>query len=376
MNLNYYSLSKAEILFTVTALSCAMIGFPSNMSFLALGVFSLSVCFFTLFTLFKCKKIVQQDIFFIFIIIITQIYLFSTFIQTINSGMPLPIFMTSIIGPSVLYFLLPLLLIKLDKAFLVKIMVLVSVFWCFKILIANATELPRIISGGIRLTAIDVESIMPFPLVGLILVLFSPYINKRLQLPLATFFLFINILVGYKAVIVLSFLCFLIFFIKGRSFYWAVIFTSLGVGAILILMAFTPLGDYLNSRYASLGTGGETVRLHEIKETFNVFSEKPIFGAGLGLKVDAPSSEELPRNYIHNILFYYLATTGIIGVLLLSVLVLSTFYLNNNRYNYASLGIVLLLASALTAASFKLVQFNYLLVILLYLNYKRGDDVD
>lgn len=73
-------------------------------------------------------------------------------------------------------------------------------------------------------------------------------------------------------------------------------------------------------------------RFAEIRIAFQAFREHPLLGQGLGYSFEIPSLEESDRShhekvqYVHNIIAYFLMTTGLLGTTIFTILVLAALF--------------------------------------------------
>jgi O-antigen ligase len=195
------------------------------------------------------------------------------------------------------------------------------------------------------------------------------------------FFSIFIILTGYKAQIILLIISLFFYYIKIAQNSKKTFFLIVNICLIIILINIFPfVVEYIKLRMASLGGAGDEVRIFEILSALNLFEQAPFWGNGLGLQFPL-SGESETKNYIHNVFFYYLSTMGLFGVFLFTMVFILVFYnIKKNTIFVTSLHIVLVifLLTTLTAASFKLIHFNYFLTILIgtlygIVNYKRTD---
>jgi hypothetical protein len=243
----------------------------------------------------------------------------------------------------------------------------------------------EIVSGGYRLTYVFPDATLPYALIGTLLsgTVFS---GRGTRVVFVVFFLTFVLLTKSKGM-VLSLLA------AWALVYWLVsaqgfikrnrrpLYTALGLAGIVV-GALNVGRIPLMERFQLLGTADDVTtfgRLQEIRNSFEVFKEHPILGAGSGYQFEhfdiAGSQRYQSRRYTHFSLLYALAIWGLAGAFLyVGVLYLTTvgpvLRLRKKVDTAQDKSMVLLacvLASALaglhilslTSASYKLIHVNF-----------------
>lgn len=211
-----------------------------------------------------------------------------------------------------------------DEGRVVQLLVLSALAWAFAILIKNYEILPNLLNGQIlRLTYFEKDMLIPFGLVGFILVIYG---NRLPNVPVAflvVLFLMLVIVSGYRSQFALVFAIMLYRFrnlTKLRSI--------LGLAAIFVLFGFLVITYWhivatILNRFGE--SGGDDVRSAEIAYAKTNFWQSPIFGKGLGFVVPVELTRSIKAvdlfevdnvSYIHNITYYFLMDTGLVGFIL------------------------------------------------------------
>lgn len=87
-----------------------------------------------------------------------------------------------------------------------------------------------------------------------------------------------------------------------------------------------------------LGDVNIIYRIEEIRVALQAFLEQPLVGQGLGYSFEIPSFEEskglhsIKIQYIHNILAYFLMTTGLLGTTIFAILIVAAFFAFVRKY--------------------------------------------
>ncbi len=253
-----------------------------------------------------------------------------------------------------------------------QLMLLSCFSYCVFLLILNPSAFIDFIKVGGRLTFYLQDSVVPYPYIGIILAVLLPRIRLPVRIFLVLFFAFFVLAVGYKMQIIFLFVFGVyLAFIASRGaqkiFYISVFF----VGASLL---FVFLGDYLVQRFSSIGGGGDEVRMLEVRYAWDIFSDQPIWGGGLGTEV--PLSLTRPGyagisnlwetdtvSYIHNFPMYLLMVGGaVFFIIFLAMLQFAGLFSVANLKSIdqctrsAMWCAVALLIFFLTSAAFKQVQ--------------------
>lgn len=261
--------------------------------------------------------------------------------------------------------------------FLLDIFLVSALLWTVVVVISGDINLYGIMLNSGRITGADQNFSIPYPFLGALLVLYFGCYPITLRVGLFLWFSWLVILTGYKAQIIIIFFNVLVFlFFQVPRF--VKLIASLALIALapflVIELRESALVAYVLTRFESIGGAGDSVRLFEIKEAIAIFQENPVFGGGLGADFPIEAGRPGVKNYIHNSIFYYLATTGALGILVLSsILVRGLASASGYKIKMIFLS---LLATTFTAASFKLVHFNFFLAFVLGLavifSRKRG----
>ena len=248
--------------------------------------------------------------------------------------------------------------------------IVVSLIWCMFVMLANHESVLSILTTGGRLSFYDMDSILPYPLFGFLLVLFSK-ISVGKKIPALLFFSIMILLVGYRAFIILSLFALFIFLVEEGKIYLLV----LTLCCIGVLFAFIE-NDFINTLLSRFKFGsGDQVRLAEINVAYNVFSNSPIFGGGVGVVIDSDTG----KTFIHNSVMYMLMSQGVLGLISYLFFLLSplVYILRNTRLivllfspakkyiRYSLYPLLIFLLSTLTSASYKLIHTNVLVSVLM-----------
>lgn len=290
----------------------------------------------------------------------------------LRSFVPMAFFLSSLF----LYFY-----VRMLGAHAIFLFLLIACFvYCMKLLVLDFDSIVSVFSIGGRLSYYSLDVVVPFPYLGVMIAILLPGILLCLRIFLFLFFLFFVFIVGYKSQVV-----FLVFFLVMHCltfFYGLKRLAIVFLGAAAVLFICLGMQDYLVERLASIGGGGDQVRLLEIKYAWSLFLESPVLGAGLGTSI--PLIETRPDyyklqhlwvsdsvSYIHNFFFYLLMTGG--GAFLLFFSIFSLWggvfrirsYFSENVYvrlaAWTSAGLIVFW---LTSASFKQMQTVIILCVL------------
>ncbi|ELB2892817.1 hypothetical protein QNE97_002332 [Vibrio alginolyticus] len=375
MDINYVSKRDLLIdniekgLFFILSLSCALIGFPSEMSIVALGSYVVFLGLFSLFVFFnngfKCKKYEAH-----YICIVVLFFLYSIFNSVVSykNGYEIYDWLVSMVSVFSLFITITLIFSKLRADFIIKVVITVSFLWTLKVMAEVLQLIPFTSLLGIRITGVVIDSVMPYPLVAAVLTLFYLCDRYKFGYLLYAWFCFFIVIVGYKAVILLVGIATLVYFFCHRVDFYKILVLLI----LLSVFVWFGLYEYVILRFDSIGGGGDVIRINEVQEAMKLFEKSPLYGVGFGFSIPNSETAGLTKTYMHNSFVYLITSIGLTGLILYCLVLFGTC-INNGRLNYLSLLLFLLVASSLTAASFKLFQFNYLLAVVLYINLKRSD---
>ena len=357
-----------KVLFILLSLSCAFIGFPSEMSIPFLVMYL--VCFAGLFwyVAFPTIKCTLFEIRYVALILLYFLYCQVNFFIGYSNGFLAFDWLISMISVFSLFLTIALVFSNLKVDFVIKVVIFTSLIWSLKVFFEVLQHIPFSAILGIRITGVVIDSVMPYPLVAIILTLFYFCERNFIFYFLVLWFLIFIIMVGYKAVIALSAVAFIMFFFrKGIK-----ISSLLIIMFTLFILLSLGLYEHVVTRFDSVGGSGDVIRLKEIEEALNLFYQSPSFGAGLGFSI--PNSETVghTKTYMHNSIIYLATSVGVVGFFIYLIILFSGVF-NKSKINYITLTLILFLVSSITAASFKLFQFNYLLAVLLFLHLRRDE---
>ena len=270
-----------------------------------------------------------------------------------------------------LYFLRFSKFLRLE--FVVVSFILSGFLWIFINLIRTDYSILDVFLNGTRLTYYNQNFILPYPLILslFILLLIKDSLNKYILLAIA---FIVMVSTGYKAHILLFGLA-LSYYVFTRKMLKVFIFLLI---VFPIIFYFVDSWDYIFNRFRGVGGDSDQLRLQEWESALNIFSENPIFGAGLGKEFYIGSGwegMEVNRSYIHNSLLYLLATLGIFNTSLIIAFLLKLFLAK--KRSEVKVILLLLLVSTLSAASYKLIHFNIMLMVIAFLllnSHKREEN--
>lgn len=262
---------------------------------------------------------------------------------------------------------------------LTRAVLVASVLWLLKIIVlAGWAAVQGEPVWNTRLTLIVADAVLPFPLVVIPLLFFGPVPTSRsLSLGLSLLFLGIVLWTGYRSQIL----------IVGALF----IFKSLAdlkklkVGnTLVILMAIIVFSTVLTSEYSfleglrsrfqGLSNEQESSRVLEWRYAISQLESSLLIGKGMGWQVpseitfkgiEVPEGFIVPESvgYVHNFIAYFLMTLGILGLVFYAVLQLLPWIVGS-KTSWARIAITVLFVFCLVEATFRLVQFNILLLVL------------
>lgn len=346
-------------------------------SFIFISMFVL--CFLTwLYTKSKTKQINIMEITILTLISYIVINLF----VAITNNIDLMEWFRSAISIIVLINTLFIIVLfkKTNLNFIFSWFIITALIWLIVLIFLNNINVVYVMINFYRITGIDQNFSLPYSFLVALLLIYL-YKVSFFNILLIGFFSIFIILTGYKAQIILLMLSLFFYYIKIAQNSNRTFFLIVNICLIIISINVFPfVVEYIKLRMTSLGGAGDEVRIYEILSALNLFEQAPFLGNGLGLQFPLEGGNET-KNYIHNIFFYYISTLGFLGVFLFTMVFILVFYsINKNTIFVTPLHIVfvMFLLTALTAASFKLVHFNYFLTILIgtlygIINYKRTD---
>lgn len=251
--------------------------------------------------------------------------------------------------------------------------IFICLLWCLIIIIKSGGNIAGLFLSGGRLTYEMADSVLPFPLAGFALALFSRNIGWVARTAYCSVFFIMIVAVGYKAVILISLaliLAYSMFYgkLRDRIISSVVIMLLALLGVFIFFSYFPDFVSFLELRIESFGGKGDQVRINEIKHGFELFLNSPIFGNGLGLSFNSDDYIYSPKSFIHNSAIYILAVYGLFGAFIYFCIFSGVVRSMRRGGGGVAFGVAILavMASSLTAATFKLVQFNLLLGILLF----------
>lgn len=216
----------------------------------------------------------------------------------------------------------------LDGQDLLSLIMLASCSWALFLIARNLNEVNAVIQGQLlRLTYVERDLLIPFGMLGFILALYGIGPLRRARWILVFIFLFLVIVAGYRAqiMILLAVILFRFRHLSRKS-------SLIGFASVCCLVGFMALlnQEVLRALLARLSfLEGDHVRSAERAYALRHFWEAPLFGKGLGFPVPI----ELTRtpaaalrfsvdhvSYIHNLPAYILMTSGLAGLALFTAI--------------------------------------------------------
>lgn len=369
-NLRETFLDKTEkALFFLLSLACAFIGFPSEMSVPALVAYIFFLIAFGGVVLFnngfKCSR---YEAGYISIILLFFLYGMMNSLISYGNGYDFRDWLVSMVIILSLFITIAMIFSGLKVTYILNVVILVSFLWTIKVMYSVLQVIPIKSLLGIRITGVEIDAVMPYPLVAAVLTLFYLCDKNKIYYVLYAWFCFFIVIVGYKAVMAVVGLATVVYFLGGKISVSKIIFLI----AISGLFISFGLYDYVLVRFDSIGGDGDRIRIEEVSAALKLFESSPFYGVGLGFSIPNTETAGLTKTYIHNSFVYLITSIGLFGLLIYSAVVLGSC-LNRGKLNYLTMLLFLFLIASLTSAAFKLFQFNYLLVILLFLNLKRNE---
>lgn len=365
--------NKYEILVLILFFTLALLEWIPEINSIGFIVFFgslLLLMFFWLIDIFKKKEIYKKELTAIFLI--STILLVNLIASTLNALNIIEWFRSStfiFIWIIILFFMRFGSRIRLD--YLLTMFVCSSVFWIVFNLMKLNFSLISVFSNMSRITYDNQNFLLPYPL-ALSLILLLCYKNNMLKYTLLIFSIIVVIATGYKAHIIIIGLALVYYYVNGKIRY---LFMSLLVTFPFIFL-FEVIYSYIVIRFQGLGGEGDSLRLREVEVALEIFQKNPIIGSGLGqsFNIGLGWGSESEKSFIHNSVMYILATMGILGLSL--ILLFFVRVLLKKGPNNIKVILLLLLLSTLSAASYKLIHFNIMLVLLSYILifYRREKD--
>lgn len=360
-----------EALYLLTSISLVFVDWipevssVSSIGFIAL--FSFSLCYWLL-DKFRRKKILYLEIF----VVVFLVYLLCNFFVALVNGVAVSGWVRAAIPVLVCAYSLFIfeMLRRSNIYYTAWVLIVSAVLWSGFLLYSNSIDVVQLIYDRSRITGIEQAFVIPYPFLGAVLIL-TLYRLGVITTLLLLYFAFLILVTGYKAQLALLVLAVLFYLYKEK-----ISLMPLGtvvLGLILVFFIISMLGvnvsafEYVAMRFSSVGGAGDEIRIFEIFSALDIFSDAPFFGSGLGVEFPLKPDSVDTKNYIHNFFFYYLASIGVVGVLLMFILLYIAArrpgglrpYFSGVLFSYA-----LLLLAALTAASFKLIHYNFFLAVL------------
>lgn len=337
----------------------------SSIGFICL--FAFSFCFWVVDKV-KQKKIFHAEL----LVVAFLVYLICNFFVALVNGIAWSSWVRA--AMPVLVFAYSLFVFEMLKRsnvhYLAWVLIVSAVLWSVILIYSNNINVLQLIYNRSRITGVEQGFVIPYPFLGAILIL-ALYQIRVITALLLFYFVFLILITGYKAQLALLVLAVLFYLYKER---FSLI--PLGAAAVGLLFVFfviyisgvnITIFEYLAERFSSVGGAGDEIRIFEIFSALSIFSDAPFLGSGLGVEFPLKPDSVDTKNYIHNFFFYYLATIGVVGLLhMLTMLCIVARrpgrlrpHLSGFLFSY-----VLLLLAAVTAASFKLIHYNYFLAVL------------
>jgi hypothetical protein len=249
---------------------------------------------------------------------------------------------------------------------------------------------------SVRLTTRVTDSVLPYPLVALPLLLFCPRLVGPIMRRIGIVTLLgLYIWIGYRGGLVIVALTLLIWLLTRRH----VGYTLVAIGLCGPMLTLAVVGHISSSgfiadlleRYSTLESETEGVRALEWLYAIDQWMTAPLLGRGLGWQVPAEVAffgvDELPFEmpesvgYVHSFIAYFLMNLGILGVLSYLACVWPSLpswrgLVTGNITAAASMAVLMLLTFFLTQASFRQIQTIMVLMALiklLYIPVRRPD---
>lgn len=358
-----------ELFFVIAiGLSCISIGFADDINLLAFFLYHFALFLFLLYSFLLGLHKTAVNLLSCAVVV----YGLTSSLVVISLGRDAVTTATSLVSIFSILLIIPLLKSSLTYKQLVMVCIGLSFAWCLKIIFIVKSDLHLVLSGY-RLSALNNEAVMPFYFAGFCMSLFflkgSSYIVRA---SLVAFFLIFALFVGYKIVLALCLAAILSLLASKKNFLFAT--AVLMLGSIYVLYIDSSVLDYLASRFETIGGEGDSIRIHEIKESLKLFIESPILGYGYGYTVDDYYSYGDKKSYIHNYFVYTLTAVGVVGILLHFALWFSVAKKSKGLFSYDAFALYMLLITSLTSAIYKYPQFFFLLAIVSAVIVKKGQE--
>ena len=154
---------------------------------------------------------------------------------------------------------------------------------------------------------------------------------------------------------------------------------SLVISMAIIVFSTVLTSEYsflegLRSRFQGLSNEQESSRVLEWRYAISQLESSPLIGKGMGWQVpseitfkgiEVPEGFTVPESvgYVHNFIAYFLMTLGILGLFFYAVVQLLPWMVGS-KTSWARIAITVLFVFCLVEATFRLVQFNILLLVL------------
>lgn len=268
-------------------------------------------------------------------------------------------------------------------------LLIATIVWVFKILVEAGF---LVFSGSdvlqVRLTTRVVDSVLPYPLVAIsLLVFWSGGMLSRFRWIALAFIVALYVWIGYRGglLLVIALISFGVF--VRMSFLKSVILVSTFVLLMSLLgVALSGVDGMFNdliSRFASIQEESEGIRALEWKYALSQWLSSPVIGLGLGWQVPAEIAffgvESLPFEmpdsvgYLHSVVAYFLMSLGVVGLLLYLAIIRPivpkwTDFKQGSLFCASAIALFVLFFFFLTQASFRQIQTTMMLVCLVKIN--------
>ena len=276
-----------------------------------------------------------------------------------------------------------------DISRLIDFLHIATCLWLMKVIFRVWEVKAQILAGeAARLTYLVDELQIPFALIGFTTSLFGlTKITSRLRYVLIFLFLSLVIWAGYRSQILLAVIVLFGYWGQKGKLKQYLVFTALGSTVIIcaVWLVSPSFFDTFVGRFESINEEVNSTRALELEYALDKFTDSPIFGKGLGYPVPIEITyagdqsrialSETPYvTYTHNVLGYMLMNLGAIGLLFYSLFfalpVLSrpngNTFISNTRSLAIAL-IALLLSMFLVQATFRQIQTNVVLALLIHI---------
>jgi len=203
-----------------------------------------------------------------------------------------------------------------------RLLLVSAATWAISTLLLNFSAFLGVMQGNIaRLTYSATSMLIPFGLVGLILLMYEKKASNTFKITFLVIFILLIVTSGYRSQLGLT-LAAIAF--RYRSVLNIRSLLAMTAMAIIFVLYFSYNPNYLNLmldriRYSS----GDDVRYLEIAYAWSIFKEYPIFGGGVGYPVPIAVTRPLSAlglfevdtvPYIHNFSAYILMGFGSLGL--------------------------------------------------------------